>query len=138
MEFRNFVGKAQELAGATVASATATAGRMLDEFNEALPTMRALGFTVKDLHVGMGLLPEVGATLVATTDTVDEKKLKELIETHAEKRLLVTALKGLYAAYNIKREVPDSPLKGVQLELTLGLPPRVNVSFVNNVVAAPA
>lgn len=137
MEFRNFVGKAQELAGATAAAATATAGRMLDEFNEALPTMRALGFTVKNLHVGMGLLPEVGATLVATTDTIDEKKLVELIEKHAEKKLLVTALKGLYAAYNIKREIPDVPLKGVQLDLTLGLPPRVNVAFVNNVVAAP-
>jgi hypothetical protein len=136
MEFRNFVGKAQELAGATAAAATATAGRMLDEFNEVLPTMRALGFTVKNLHVGMGLLPEVGATLVATTDTIDEKKLVELIEKHAEKKLLVTALKGLYAAYNIKREIPDVPLKGVRLDLTLGLPPRVNVSFVNNVIAA--
>jgi hypothetical protein len=138
MEFRNFVSKAQELASATAAAATATAGRMLDEFNEMLPTMRALGFTVKNLHVGMGLLPEVGATLVATTDTIDEKKLKELIEKHAEKTLLVTALKGLYAAYNIKREVPDVPLTGVQLDLTLGLPPRVNVSFVNNVVAVTA
>jgi len=109
---------------------------MLDEFNEALPTMRALGFVVKDLHVGMGLLREVGATLVATTDSIDEKKLKELIEKHAEKKLLVTALKGLYAAYNIKREIPDVPLQGVQLDLTMTLPPRVSVSFVNNVVAA--
>ncbi len=40
------------------------------------------------------------------------------------------------AAYNIKREIPDVPLKGVQLDLTMTLPPRVSVSFVNNVVAA--
>ena len=138
MEFKNLVGKAHEMAGAAAASATTTAGRMLDEFNEALPTMRALGFVVKDLHVGMGLLPEVGAKLVATTDSIDEKKLQELIEKHAEKKLLVTALKGLYAAYNIKREIPDVPLKGVQLDMTLGLPPRVSVSFVNIVGAAAA
>jgi len=31
---------------------------------------------------------------------------------------------------------PDVPLKGVQLDLTMTLPPRVSVSFVNNVVAA--
>ena len=99
-------------------------------------TMRSLGCVVKDLHVGMGLLPEVGATLVATTDSIDEKKIKELIEKHAEKKLLVTALKGLHAAYNIKREIPDVPLKGVQLDLTMTLPPRVSISFVNNVVAA--
>ena len=136
MEFKSLVGKAQELAGSAAASATAPAHRMLDEFNEAMPTMRALGFTVKDLHVGMGLLPEVGATLVASTDTIDVKKLEELIEKHAAKKVLVTALKGLLAAYNIKQQVPDVPLKGVELDLKLGLPPRVNVSFVNNVTAA--
>jgi hypothetical protein len=136
MEFKSFVGKAQELAGSAVASATMTAGKMLDEFNEAVPTMRALGFTVRDLHVGMGLLPEVGASLVASTDTLDVKKLEELIEKHAEKKVLVTALKSLLAAYNIKRQIPDVPLKGVVLDITLGLPPRVNVGFVNNIPAA--
>jgi hypothetical protein len=136
MEFKSFVGKAQELAGSAVASATTTAGKMLDEFNEAVPTMRALGFTVRDLHVGMGLLPEVGASLVASTDTLDVKKLEELIEKHAEKKVLVTALKSLLAAYNIKRQIPDVPLKGVVLDITLGLPPRVNVGFVNNIPAA--
>jgi len=136
MDFKALRDKAQEVAGAAATSATATAGKMLDEFNEALPTMRALGFVVKDLHVGMGLIPEVGAKLVATTDSIDEKKLVELIEKHAAKKLLVTALKGLYAAYNIKREIPDVPLKGVQLDLTVSLPPRVSVSFVNEVAMA--
>lgn len=136
MEFGNLVGKARDMAGAAASTATVTAKKMLDEFNEALPTMRALGFSVKDLHVSMGLLPEVGAKLVATTDSIDEKKLQELIEKHAEKKLLVTALKGLYAAFNIKRAIPDVPLKGVQLDLTLGLSPRVSVSFINDVVAA--
>ena len=138
MDFKAFGDKAKGMVETAAASAATTAGKMLDEFNEALPTMRALGFVVKDLHVGMGLLPEVGATLVATTDSIDEKKLQELIEKHAEKKLLVTALKGLYAAYNIKREIPDVPLTGVQLDMTLGLPPRVSVSFVNTVVAAAA
>jgi len=32
---------------------------------------------------------------------------------------------------------PDVPLKGVQLDLTMTLPPRVSVSFVNNVVRRP-
>jgi hypothetical protein len=131
MEFRSLVGKAQELAGA----ATATAGKMLDEFNEALPTIRALGFTVKDLHVGMGLLPEVGAKLVASTDNIDVKTLEELIQKNGEKKILLAALKGLLAAYNIREQVPDVPLRGVELDLLLGLPPRVSVAFVNAVNA---
>ena len=138
MDFKSLRDKAQEMAGTAAASATTTANRMLDEFNEALPTMRALGFTVKDLHVGMGLLPEVGATLVASTDSIDEKKLQELIEKHGAQKLLVAALKGLYAAYNIKKEIPDVPLRGVQLDVMMSLPPRISVSFVNEVVAALA
>ena len=112
MDFKSFGDKAKEMAGAAAASATTTAGKMLDEFNEALPTMRALGFVVKDLHVGMGLLPEVGAKLVATTDSIDEKKLQELIEKHAEKKLLVTALKGLMPRTTSSRRSPTCRSKG--------------------------
>jgi hypothetical protein len=128
------MGKAQELAG-TVNEA---AGKIMDEFNEALPTMRALGFTVKDLRVGMGLLPEIGAKLIASTDTVDVKKIKELIEKNSENKTLVAALKGLQTAYNIKQEVGDLPCKGVEIDMTLGLPPHIGVAFVSNAPAATA
>ena len=72
MDFKAFGDKAKGMVEGAATSATTTATKMLDEFNEALPTMRARGFVVKDLHVGMGLLPEVGAKLVATTDSMDE------------------------------------------------------------------
>jgi hypothetical protein len=100
--------------------------------------MRALGFTVKDLRVGMGLLPEIGARLVASADAIDVKKLEDLIAKHADKTVLVTALKGLLAAYNIKQQIPDLPVRGIELDLTLGLPPRVDARFVNDVPAAAA
>jgi hypothetical protein len=131
MPFKDLMGKAQELTGA----ATDIAGKFVDEFNEALPTLRALGFTLKDLRVGMGLVPEIGAKLIASTDTVDVKKVKELIEKNAENKTLVAALKGLQAAYNIKQAIADFPFKGVEIDVTLGLPPHVGVSFVS---AAPA
>ena len=134
MPFKDLMGKAQELAGA----ANEAAGKIMDEFNEALPTMRALGFTVKDLRVGMGLLPEIGVKLIASTDTVDVKKIKELIEKNSENKTLVAALKGLQTAYNIKQEVGDLPFKGVEIDMTLGLPPHIGVAFVSNASAATA
>jgi hypothetical protein len=70
MAFKDLIGKAQELTDTT----TQAAGKYIDEFNEALPTMRALGFTVKDLRVGMGLVPDIGLKLIASTDTVDAKR----------------------------------------------------------------
>ncbi len=128
MALKDLMGKAGNL----VESATDTANKVLDEFNEALPTMRALGFTVKDVRVGMGLMPEIGAKLIASADTIDVKKIGELIEKKAEKKMLVTALKTLETAYNIKQTIGDLSLKGVELDFTLKLPPNISVSFVGS------
>lgn len=130
MELKGLMSKAQDLAG----GATGAANRMMKELNEALPTLRALGFTVKDLRVGMGLVPEVGAVLIASADTVDAKRIKELIDKNQDKKTLVAALNGLLAAYNLKQEIADVPFKGVQIDVTLGLPPHIGVSFLS---AAP-
>jgi hypothetical protein len=42
----------------------------------------------------------------------------------------------LEAAYNIKQEIGDLPLKGVEIDVTLGLPPHVGVAFVSSAPAA--
>ncbi len=131
MALKDLMGKAQELAGA----ATDAAGKMVDEFNEALPTMRGLGFTMQDLHVGMGLVPEIGAKLVASTDTIDAKKIKELIDKSPENRTLVATLKALLLAYNVKQQIGSIPFKGVEVDVKLGLPPHIGVGFVT---ASPA
>ena len=132
MGFKDLVDKAKDAASG-VADA---AGKLVDEFNQALPTMRALGFTVKDLRVGSGLTPEIGATLVASTDTIDVAKIKTLMDQHAENRILVNALKALELAFHVKQQIGSIPFKGVELDVTLGLPPRVGVAFVTNAPAA--
>ena len=134
MALVEMVSKARSLTN----TAADAAGNFVDEFNEFLPTMRALGFSIKDLRVGMGLLPEIGAKLVASTDTIDVKKIKELIEKHAGNKTLVAALKALEAAYNVKQEIGDLPLKGVEIDVKLGLPPHVGVAFVTSPSATPA
>src|SRR5258706_2231910 len=40
----------------------------VDEFNKAVPYMKALGFTVKTFSIGVGLIPELNATLVGAVD----------------------------------------------------------------------
>ena len=132
MPFKDLMSRATELTGA----ATETAGKMVKEFNEALPTMRALGFTISDLQVGMGLIPEIAAKLTASTDTIDAKKIKELIEKHPDNKTLVGVLNALLAAYNIKQEIGDLPLKGVEVGVKLSLPPHISVGFVSS--APPA
>lgn len=134
MGFKDLIGKAQELKDA----ATDTASGYLDEFNEALPTIRALGFSVRNVSVGMGLIPEVGASLIAAVDDVKVEKLNELIEANKEKKTLVAVLKALQAAYNIKQQFRDIPFRGVQIDMKLGLPPHIGVQFVSTTPVAEA
>ena len=134
MDLKGLREKAGELTGAAVD----TAGKLVDELNEALPTLRALGFTVKGLEMGMGLMPEITVKLVASTDTVDPKKIKELMDQNPENKTLTAALKGLLAAYNLKQMVASIPFKGIELEMKLGIPPHIGVAFVTTAAAEKA
>jgi hypothetical protein len=122
---KDLVGKAQEFAGA----AADTAGKFLDEFHEALPTMRALGFTLKDFHIGMGLVPELSAKLIASVDAINVAKIDELIAQHKEQKLLAGLLKALQAAYRVREQLGEAAFKSVVMDITLGLPPHISVGF---------
>jgi hypothetical protein len=133
MAFGDLIGKAKEMTSA----AADTAGKFLDEFNEALPTMRALGFTIRDFRMSMGLVPEVGAKLIASVETVNVAKIDELIAHHQDKRLLVALLKALQAAYHIREQLGETSFRSVEVDVTLGLPPHISVGF-GNATAVPA
>jgi predicted regulator of amino acid metabolism with ACT domain len=133
MDLKNMMGRVQELSGA----ASEGVSKMLDEFNAALPTMRALGFSVQDIHVGMGVLPEIKAKLTASADSVDVKAIDEIIKKKSEQKTLVTVLKALQAAYNVRDQLGDLGLKGVEINVTLGLPPNISIGFLKS-AATPA
>ncbi len=132
MDFNGVLSKTRDIAG----SASDTVGKLLDDFNAALPTMRALGFTVEDIKVAMGLLPEVNARLVATAANIDVNALDEMIKKRSEQKTLVAVLKALQTAYNLRDQLGDFGLKGVVVDLTLGLPPKVGIGFVKTVGVA--
>jgi hypothetical protein len=125
MGFKDLVGKAQELTNA----AAEGAGKFLDELNEALPTMRALGFTLRDFRMSMGLIPEVSLQLIASVDTINVAKIDDLIAHHTEQKLLVALLKALQAAYHVKEQLGEKSFRSVEMDITLGLPPKIGVKF---------
>ena len=134
MAFKDLMAKAQDLTG----SASEVASKLIDDFNAALPTLRALGFSVKDVQFGMGLLPEIGAKLIASAADVDGKKLAALIEQKQEQKTLVAVLKALQASYQIRDQLGDLGLQGVEIDLKLGLPPHIGIGFVKGADTAAA
>jgi len=130
MEFNSMLNKARDLAG----PASETISKLLDEFNAALPVMQALGFSVEDIQVTMGLLPEISAKLIAATDKIDVKALDDMIKAKSEQKTLVSVLKALQTAYTVRAQLGDLGLKGVEIDVTLGLPPKISIGFLKNPV----
>ena len=126
MDFDGMLNTPRGLAG----SASDTVGKLLDDFNSALPAMRAFGFTVEDIRVSTGLLPEVNAKLVAAAANIDVNALDEMIRKRSEPKTLVAFLKALQTAYNLRDQLGDFGLKGVVVDLKLGFPPEVGLGFV--------
>jgi hypothetical protein len=131
MVLGGLMNKVDGLTGAVLGGAS----KFLDEFNDALPTMRALGFTVKDFRMSMGLPPDINTKLIASLDTVNVGRINELIAQHKDQQFVVTLLKALQAAYHVKEQLGDSSFKSVEMDITLGLSPRVSVGFAKPATA---
>jgi hypothetical protein len=131
MDFKSLIEKSG-VQVATIGSVAETAAdHLIDQLNETIPTIHALGLDVRDLHMELGLPPSVSVKLVGLVDNINVARIKELIAVNGEKKLLVTLLKALEAAYNIRSQLKDLKLAGIEIDLEVGLMPKVHVAFVN-------
>src|SRR5580765_5708149 len=132
MDFMNLVSKVSETAADVGHIATDAAGKVLTELNDAIPTIHALGLDVRDLHVDLGIPPEVSMKLVGRVENINVPRIRTLIEKNQDKKTLVTMLKALEIAYNFKSQLKDLHLAGIEIDLKIGLMPKVHVGFVND------
>ena len=127
-QFENVKTKIQELFG----KAKEKVDHMLGEFNAALPVMEAMGLSLKDFRMGMGLVPEIQAKLVGNIEDVQEDKIDAMVEQYQDNKTLTTLLKALKMAAGIRKRVDGIPFTGIEVGLKLGLPPSVSVGFVES------
>ena len=104
--------------------------QLIAEFNDAVPTMKALGLSISDVAIEFGLLPEIRAKLTGSVDALDAEKIKPLIEKNKDKKILVTVLESLRTASNFKEQLGEVGFKGVEMNIQLGLPPKIAVGLV--------
>jgi hypothetical protein len=93
--------------------------------------IHALGFNITGLHLEAGVPPGITAKLVGAVDSVNIARIKDLAQKNAESKAIVLLLKTLATAYNFKDQLKDVRFKGVEVDLTLGPSPKVNVGFLN-------
>ena len=117
------VSKKSEILGG---SAKEKINEYLDEYKKAVATLEKLGFKVGKFTVGMGILPEVRTSISGSIENIREDGLKEMIEEHKAETLLVSLLNALITARRFWEHM-ELKLTGVAVDLTLGVPPKINV-----------
>jgi hypothetical protein len=133
MAFEKIREKADKLKGAAHISSEAAMGKideLIDEFNEAVPDIKALGFSVHNFRMDIGALPEINAKIVGSVDAMDSVKIHNMVESNQEKKVLVSILRGLEAASHAKDKLGALGFKGVEADIKLGLPPKISIDFI--------
>lgn len=123
-------GKLKDISGDMADVALEKVNHLLDEFNKAIPAIKALGFSINNFNVDMGAMPEIKAKLTGSVDAIDAKKIQELIENNQDKQILITILKGLQTASHAKEQLGELAFKGVEIDIKLGVPPKISISFM--------
>jgi len=135
-KFRDKADSIKEKAGMLSEAAVDRVNDLLRELNDAIPTLKSLGLSVKDVDFRMGVIPEVRATLVGSIDALDPEQIQGLIDSNPDKDLLTAVLRSLQSAYHLKTLLVSVGFQRVEMDLKLGLPPSVSVRFVNSQSAA--
>ncbi len=100
----------------------------LDDYKKAIKVMETFGFTVGKLKVEMGLPPEVQTSILGSIENIHTDELNKLIEEHQKEALLVALLRSLVLTKQIW-ECLDLKLTGVNLKVTLGVPPKIDAEI---------
>ncbi len=133
MAFEKFKEKAGQIKGAAHIGSEAAMGKidhLIDEFNEAVPDIKALGFSVHNFRLDIGALPEINAKITGSIDAMDPVKIHSMVENRQDNKVLVSILKGLETASHAKERLGALGFKGVEADIKLGLPPKMSIDFI--------
>ena len=124
--FDKIIGEAAKVAGAALEKINES----IADLNEAIPILKGLGLSVQNFHLNMGVPPEIGARLIGSIEAINADAFQKLIEGHPGKKVLVAILEALRTASMLKDQLEGLGFKGVEVDVTLGLSPKVSVQFL--------
>ena len=111
---------------------------MIREFNDTIPTIKALGLSVSNISFKMGIPPEIGATFTGSVEALDQQKIKDLIERHRENKTFISILEALRTASNFKDQLSELGFRGIKVDVKLGILPHVEVGLLTKTDSAGA
>lgn len=103
---------------------------MLDSLNDSIPKIKALGFSVRDFRIGQGVIPDIMIKIAGDINAINPGKIQEIIDQYPDDKILITILKSLQTASHMKDRLSALDFKGLEAEVTLGLPPSIAINFM--------
>ncbi len=122
---------AKDISNTVSAATTEKVRQWVEDFNTAVPAMKALGFAVKKFSFNIGVIPEMNATLIGSVEALNPQKFQELRE-HTTNKALQALLGALLTTTVLKQQLTAVGLRAVEVEIKLGLPPLIKVNLLTD------
>ncbi len=120
-------GKLQDKVTEISAAAQEQFNAVLEEYQNILPLAESLGLSVGSFKVEMGLLPEIKTSLVGSVERINKEAVQKLIADNQSNKLLALVLNGLLIAKALQQRLKIQALKGIPVDIKLGVTPNVSV-----------
>jgi len=124
--------KIKQVSSDATMAVTGKVQELVRDFNAAIPTMKALGFSVSSFTIGVGLIPEIDATLTGSVKALDPQEIQKLIAEHSDNKSLKAVLEALQMASKFKEQLTEMGIQGVEIDIKLGLPPLVSINLLTD------
>ncbi len=120
-------GQLQEQVTEISAAAQEQFNAVLEEYQNILPRAESLGLSVGSFKVEMGLVPEIQTSLVGSVEQINKEAVQKLIADNQSNKLLALVLNGLLITKELQERLKIQALKGITVDIKLGLTPNVSV-----------
>src|SRR5262249_26339274 len=121
-------GKVASTAGSLKDAGVSAARAAAAELNAARPLFPQIGYRVSKVEVVLALMPKVSFSLRRIA-SVDDAAFERLLATHQGNKVLATIVAALRQASALQDKVRFQGLSFAEIEVELGLPPAIKLSF---------
>ena len=101
----------------------------LEEINTSLPIVEKVGYKANELEVELGLPPGISIHFEKFQDAADAE-VEKIIEENEDKKILVTLIKALTKADEIRAGMKLGKFVFSEVELELGITPKVKMKYL--------
>lgn len=127
---KDSVGTAKDAAGGMGTASMDKVNEWLDEFNSAMILLDEFGFKVDKFSVGSGLVPAITTSIVGSLSSIDTDAVDKAIAEHEGRTIVVTLMKSVRTAKQVRERVSSLPFSDVRIDVTLGWPPDISLDFI--------